>query len=395
MYTRASQLPKSVRDPLPTHAQHIYMSAHNSAMKQGHDETGAAAIAWGAVKNSYVKDEETGKWKQLHKVQHEFYSEFEDKLELEGKEYWKEVIKAGLYKHPQDETKEIKVTDNLISEWVSNFKAKAIKDVPIPITHAEVKDPSKNTGFITDLQQRGSSLWAKMNIAREEIAQAVGNTIKGVSLSSIPNYINEKGEWFGNVIDHICLTNSPHIQDVEGFMQAESDNGYNILHFERKEERKNMPETKENKKEGIEKKEEATKMEFEKEYTELKVEFEKLQAEKEKIAKTALAFEKSEDERIVDDMLKEGKLTPAMKPFAFEIIRAGRNQAIEFENNGKKENKSIRDLALEMFKNMPKIVNFETISKLPDEQLTKLQLEKKQVEDKVKTVLEAGKKRKK
>lgn len=64
-YDTLQELPESVRDNLPKHAQEIYRSAFNSAWKQydqpgerregrSRDET-AHAVAWAAVKEKYEK----------------------------------------------------------------------------------------------------------------------------------------------------------------------------------------------------------------------------------------------------------------------------------------------------------------------------------------------------
>lgn len=70
-------LPDSVRDNLPEHAQEIYRAAFNSAWDQydepeerrggaSREET-AHKVAWAAVKREYEKDEKTGKWKRKDK----------------------------------------------------------------------------------------------------------------------------------------------------------------------------------------------------------------------------------------------------------------------------------------------------------------------------------------
>jgi cation transport regulator len=72
-YQSTSELPDSVRDHLPQHAQEIYREAFNSAWEQydrpeerrGHasrEET-AHKIAWTAVKKAYTKDDKSGAWK--------------------------------------------------------------------------------------------------------------------------------------------------------------------------------------------------------------------------------------------------------------------------------------------------------------------------------------------
>ena len=64
-YANRSELPDSVQHVLPKHAQDIYKDAYNSAWDEyGHDESRAHAVAWGAVKKSYHKNEETGKWEE-------------------------------------------------------------------------------------------------------------------------------------------------------------------------------------------------------------------------------------------------------------------------------------------------------------------------------------------
>lgn len=72
-YKTTDELPASVRDHLPAHAQHIFMEAFNSAWdeyaaadkRRGSEsrEEAAFRVAWAAVKHDYRKDEATGDWK--------------------------------------------------------------------------------------------------------------------------------------------------------------------------------------------------------------------------------------------------------------------------------------------------------------------------------------------
>ena len=66
-----TELPKSVKDSLPKHAQEIWKEAYNSAFEQYDDpdkrrgdasqEEVAAKVAWSAVKKKYKKGDD-GKW---------------------------------------------------------------------------------------------------------------------------------------------------------------------------------------------------------------------------------------------------------------------------------------------------------------------------------------------
>jgi cation transport regulator len=66
-YKTTADLPDSVRDNLPQHAQEIYQEAFNSAFDEYGDrgderEQTAHRVAWSAVKKKYRKDEASGKW---------------------------------------------------------------------------------------------------------------------------------------------------------------------------------------------------------------------------------------------------------------------------------------------------------------------------------------------
>ena len=72
-YNKISDLPDSVKDNLPKHAQEIYRAAFNSGWGEydkpderrgnaSREET-AHRVAWAAVKKEYEKDDKTGEWK--------------------------------------------------------------------------------------------------------------------------------------------------------------------------------------------------------------------------------------------------------------------------------------------------------------------------------------------
>ena len=71
-YDSQKDLPDSVRNTLPKHAQDIYKETYDSAWNEYEDpderrgdasrEETAHRVAWGAVKQSYEKDEGSGEW---------------------------------------------------------------------------------------------------------------------------------------------------------------------------------------------------------------------------------------------------------------------------------------------------------------------------------------------
>lgn len=64
-YRNTRELPDSVKDNLPEHAQDIYKEAFNSAWDQyGHDEERAHKVAWSAVKKGGYEKGEDGTWQR-------------------------------------------------------------------------------------------------------------------------------------------------------------------------------------------------------------------------------------------------------------------------------------------------------------------------------------------
>ncbi len=60
-YEQIDDLPPSVKDHLPKHAQEIFRAAFNSALEEYGEEERAFRVAWGAVKRDYQKGDD-GKW---------------------------------------------------------------------------------------------------------------------------------------------------------------------------------------------------------------------------------------------------------------------------------------------------------------------------------------------
>ena len=73
-YKTIGDLPDSIRNHLPEHAQEIYREAFNNAWEEYSDpkkrrgaesqEVVTHKVAWAAVKKLYEKDEKTGVWRR-------------------------------------------------------------------------------------------------------------------------------------------------------------------------------------------------------------------------------------------------------------------------------------------------------------------------------------------
>ena len=60
-YKEINDLPESVKEHLPKHAQEIFLAAFNNAEKEYEEEERAFRVAWSAVKHKYEKGDD-GQW---------------------------------------------------------------------------------------------------------------------------------------------------------------------------------------------------------------------------------------------------------------------------------------------------------------------------------------------
>ncbi len=60
-YQDIKDLPDSVKNHLPKHANEIFLAAFNNAIEEYDEEETAFKLAWAAVKRDYVKGED-GNW---------------------------------------------------------------------------------------------------------------------------------------------------------------------------------------------------------------------------------------------------------------------------------------------------------------------------------------------
>lgn len=60
-YQQINDLPESIQEHLPKHAQEIFRAAFNSALEEYGEEERAFRVAWAAVKRDYDKGDD-GNW---------------------------------------------------------------------------------------------------------------------------------------------------------------------------------------------------------------------------------------------------------------------------------------------------------------------------------------------
>jgi len=132
----------------------------------------------------------------------------------------KELIREGTWLHP---TKKFtfRVTPRRMQGWLKAFarmKAGGLK-VPLPFGHSY--DPRDNAGFLEDLRLEGNRLVGLLAVPRAEDAERVGSTVRDVSVCVNPDFVDAHGNRFGEVIEHVALTNYPMVEGQPNFAPVE------------------------------------------------------------------------------------------------------------------------------------------------------------------------------
>jgi len=145
----------------------------------------------------------------------------------------KQILKYGEWYHQGSQNGVLKITKELISNIVNNFKNKIIENVSVPLTHTN--DPSKNTGQVIDLIQTDKGLDAIIEVKDKTIAQKIkDNLIKCISASIDPNYrVKTSNKFVGPALLHAALVQEPYIKGMQGFVPLSDDfTGRPIYQFE-------------------------------------------------------------------------------------------------------------------------------------------------------------------
>lgn len=324
-------------------------------------------------------------------------------IKLEGKEYPAkiEILREGVWEHPEAPDGVLEVTKEDLEEFVKNFKAKVVGEI-LPLDYEHKPEKGHAVGWITNLwttvKDGVSHLWAKLNVTDEQARKDLkSGCLKYISPQILIGWKNPEDKQLYDVIRSAALTNFPYIKNMEPAI-------VNFSEITNKEVDNTMDEKEIKKlKEDIEKRELALKekqTKLEEEYatkktelegidTTLKESQEKFDAEKVKleqakakltefetmkadfetmkndfaglksVAETAqkvaevsnnevktLRKEKKEIEADVKiaELVKTGKVLPAQKDYLKKILLAEEGAVIEFEE-GEGEKKTTRKVS--------------------------------------------------
>ncbi|MFH1730715.1 MAG: hypothetical protein ABIF82_03560 [Planctomycetota bacterium] len=141
-------------------------------------------------------------------------------IELDGgRKFWKELIREGRWINAKAGFT-LQVDRGRLAQWARNFHEMAGAGIRVPVPWGHSYDPRDNAGFVEEIELRDGGLWALLNVPNEDDAAKVGATVRAVSVSVNPNFIDGSGRNWGEVIEHVALTNYPVVTDQGDFIQA-------------------------------------------------------------------------------------------------------------------------------------------------------------------------------
>jgi len=141
-------------------------------------------------------------------------------IELDGgRKFWKELIREGRWFNAKAGFT-LQVDRGRLAQWARNFHEMADAGIRVPVPWGHSYDPRDNAGFVEEIELRDGGLWALLNVPNDDDAAKVGSTVQAVSVSVNPNFIDGSGRNWGEVIEHVALTNYPVVTDQGEFIQA-------------------------------------------------------------------------------------------------------------------------------------------------------------------------------
>jgi hypothetical protein len=130
----------------------------------------------------------------------------------------KELITTGTWERP-GAALVMDVTQERMDEWVRKFYEMKTAGIKVPFPYDHSYDPRENAGFVTELKREGESLYAVIEVPREEDAKLMGTVIQDVSISVNPNFVDGTGRKWGEVIEHVAATNYPVVSGQGNFVE--------------------------------------------------------------------------------------------------------------------------------------------------------------------------------
>jgi hypothetical protein len=129
--------------------------------------------------------------------------------------YRVEVLRRGEWLHPRAPGGKLVVDDRMLREIVDNYKSGVMgRELPVNLNHAD--DSIDAAGWVVDLEQRGDSLFATVEIVDPHVKELVDSKrLRFASAELALGYLHPEHRKRMNVLRGIALTNRPYIKNMQ------------------------------------------------------------------------------------------------------------------------------------------------------------------------------------
>lgn len=142
--------------------------------------------------------------------------------DMGGKLFRKQILRKGVWIHPNNPSRRMEITEATLSALVENFKRGVVSKVAVPWTHTD--DASKNTGYVVGLEMTDDGLDAIIEFTDDTAAaKAERGEIPGVSCGLDFDYevkdmsAPDGGKRIGPTLLHVALVNHPYVKGMRDF----------------------------------------------------------------------------------------------------------------------------------------------------------------------------------
>ena len=154
----------------------------------------------------------------------------DEPLELDaGTRFWTELIREGDWTNARAGFT-LRVDRDRLERWRDRFGDMLDAGIRVPVPWGHSYNPRDNAGFVEEIELRdaepnGAALWGRLNVPDRDDADKLGKTVAGVSVSINPSFVDGTGRDWGEVIEHVALTNYPVVTGQGEFIEASTEGG--------------------------------------------------------------------------------------------------------------------------------------------------------------------------
>jgi len=389
------EAPEGVKNLTPE-AQKQWLEICNSLLKAGDDYGFACERAWQSVKECWEQTED-GDWKQKQlgeAMPYSGYSLEDATYELKDVEIFATGLNNGIV-----------YTEKDLEEIIENFGK---VDAPLKIGH----DPKQKiagqpaVGWIKNIYKKGKKLYADITgIPKTVYTLIEKGAYKKRSIELFDNFIDNSGKMFNNVLAGLALLGAeiPALQSLEDVVKLygyEEDKKMKVATFENEQKAEEIinedkpadevviadnkpvdapveapaevpseePTSAIKSAEEIAA-EETAKAEAEAKKSEdeaVKEELEAIKKENALLKADAEKLVKEKEEKEINEFMRsiEKKITPAVAPMVFELIKGSKTEVKKFSIGGKEVEKTEREVVKEIFMGLQDMDILKTYSKI-------------------------------